>query len=795
MRPATAALGLALLMLAVAFVVPGRTAQAVDLTGMYGGNLRMALLAAPSWNPLANNPAEANVNNLVWDTLARPDPVTSEPKPWAASGWSYDSGTRAITVTLRAGLSWSRGTAITPADLVTTFTRYGFTVSASGPNLVFSFAGGNAGRFFSEALYDWIAWNSAQVKMYSGLYSVRMTNASVLDYNPYYWAGRPYLDSISLVPTTMDGAACRLMRSHNASFRWGVDFIGFPVTSADLNAERSCSSYAGGFRDEHNNSINKSLSNANESRREVYVSAVSNPGPQFLYYWTDAAGSGPMADMNFRRAMYLLVNKQSAKVSDPASITTNSMISRLDSFWFLPSWEVVRDAGYTAAQDPDLVNRKFTNTFPGSQALDMAGYLDRNGDGWRETPTGAPLVVRVGVVDYNVDPHKTAIASDGFVVVLQRANVNATGVLYPSWADLRTAESSHAVDMALDLTDSATANPRFLETFAPLLSANDPNVALHLGLGRNATTLAERVLHYNYVTYYAALDADVLPILHYTLTDVYDRDAFQGWVGMFGGINNVWSFASLQLPQLGPLGITLSTDAATVTSGGGTAIRVVVLDSAGAGVANATVDLTVSAGVAAYTSGLTDANGRFSTEWTAPTVTDTLDVVVTATVYRPQYAGGTASTALTVHPTFRLMIVDVLIGNNTPLAGHATAVQVHVTSSGSDVAGAIVTLSVSLPGATLSKYSDLTPANGTVTLAFTAMPSVRSIYRIDVAASLAGYAPGSGSGSVIVNPKATEKTDYTTVTEIQNVPGFDTFLVVAALGVGIAVLRWRRREG
>src|SRR3989304_2429106 len=94
MRPAVAALGLALLMVAVAFALPSGSARAADLTGKYGGDLHMALLAAPSWNPLSTNPADANAHNLVWDTLARPDPTTGEPRPGGAAGRAGGKGPR-----------------------------------------------------------------------------------------------------------------------------------------------------------------------------------------------------------------------------------------------------------------------------------------------------------------------------------------------------------------------------------------------------------------------------------------------------------------------------------------------------------------------------------------------------------------------------------------------------------------------------------------------------------------------------------------------------------------------------
>ncbi len=797
MRPATAALALAFLMVAVAFAAAAAPARAADITGMYGGNLRMAVLAAPQWDPLSADATQQSMNALVWDTLARPEASRGEPEPWAAESWSYDAGTSSILVTPRAGLAWSTGTAITLADLQYTFSQYGFTVSVSAGHLVFAFPSGGAGRFFSEALYDPIAWNSAHVKMYSGLFYPNAANSSALLANTYYWAGRPYLDAVSLIPTTVDGAACRLLKSHNATFPWGIDFVGFPLAPTDLTDERTCSRY-GGFTDGLGNPVNKSLSNPDPAKSEPFVSSVHHPGPRFLYYWMDSAGT-VVPDASLRQALYLFVNKLTPAAIEPFSTPTNSLVNRL-SWWFYSgpcpgadSCEVVRDAGFTTIRDPGGTPRQDTNPFPGAQALDLAGYLDRNGDGWRETPTGAPFALRIGSVAFNVDPRKTTMAG-AYVDVIQRQGVNATLVVFSSWADLRTAEASHAVDMALETADTATTNPRFLETFAPLLAANDPNVTLHLALGRDATSLEARQLHYNHVTYYNALSAIVLPVLHYETLEAFDRDAFEGWVDAFGGVNNPWSFANVKLPQLGPLSIDLSAFSRTVTSGGQTTVQVVVTDANGAPVPGADVGLTLSAG-SATTTGVTDANGRFSTVWTAPSVTESLDVTVTAEVTKAQYAGGTDAMTLTVHPAFRPLFVAVTVQANQLGAGNQTTVTVAVSSSGGGSGGgANVTLSVSLPGATLGAYSGTTDASGSFSTTFRASPSVRSIYRIDVSVSKAGYTPGEGTASVIVTPTPIQPSDYKTVDIVQNVPGFEALFVVAAIGAAVALLRLRRRR-
>ena len=824
MRPATAALGLALLMVAVAFAIPARPAQAADLTGQYGGNLRVALLAAPSWSPTSTDPADGRVHNLVWDTLARPDPATQEPKPWAALSWTavQDTGTNNgnITVVPRPGMMWSDGTPITTTDLVYTFrTGHGFDVSASGSNIVFRFTDpdgngpilGGAGNFTSRALYAWIAWDSTGARRYSGMFVPATGNTNLLQANTHYWAGRPFVDSVTLViASSVDDAACKLLKNRATSLPPGattVDFLGFSLLPNDLTDERACTAY-GGFTGSGGNPLNKSLVNANASRAEPHVSSVHNPGPRFLYYWLDVSVAGPMTDVNFRRGLYLLVNKQSAAQIEPSSKVTHSLISREEVFWFLTSWEVVRDAGFTTIRDPAGTPRQDTNPFAGAQALDTAGYLDRNGDGWRETPTGAPLVLRVGSLGFlgSPDPRKATIAG-AFVDVLQRQGVNAVHVQFTSWADLRNAEATHAVDVSLETYDPITTNPRFLETFAPLTTAaslltdtNARNVATHLNLGKNSFTSGLRALHYNHVTYYNSLCACVLPVLHYESLEVYDRQAFSGWVDSFGGIDNVWSFANAKQPTLGALTISISSFSRSVPSEGSTTVQVAVSDSSGAAVQGASVSLSGTAGTLSPTTGVTDSNGRFQAQWTAPPVTQDWDVTVTATVTKPQYTGGTVWTGLTARAPFRPLEVTVTLADAVLNSSVGTSVQVSVrTSGGAGVGDADVSMSVSLPGGQLLAYSGRTgscPSTtcGTFSTTFKGYPTVRSIYRIDASASKAGYAPGSGAGSVIVTPPQNTADQFQRVTV--TVPGFETLAVIGAIGAAIAILRWRsRREG
>ncbi len=139
-------------------------------------------------------------------------------------------------------------------------------------------------------------------------------------------------------------------------------------------------------------------------------------------------------------------------------------------------------------------------------------------------------------------------------------------------------------------------------------------------------------------------------------------------------------------------------------------------------------------------------------------------------------------TGLTAHAPFRPMDVTVTLGSSVLGAGNTTSVQVYVTTAGgAPVDTADVSLTVSLPGGRLVASSGRTNGAGLFTTTFSAYPSVRSIYRIDVA-------------SVIVTPAPNQPSDYPHVST--TIPGFEALAVIGAIGAAVAVLRWRsRREG
>src|SRR3989475_10428853 len=81
-----------------------------DLSGLYGGNLRVSVRNALKLNPFTPTDADSwKVIPLVYDSLARIDPFTPPPAPWAAASWSGSGST--LTVTLRSDLAFPHGSA------------------------------------------------------------------------------------------------------------------------------------------------------------------------------------------------------------------------------------------------------------------------------------------------------------------------------------------------------------------------------------------------------------------------------------------------------------------------------------------------------------------------------------------------------------------------------------------------------------------------------------------------------------------------------------------------------------
>ncbi|MGA3191683.1 MAG: right-handed parallel beta-helix repeat-containing protein [Candidatus Bathyarchaeia archaeon] len=197
------------------------------------------------------------------------------------------------------------------------------------------------------------------------------------------------------------------------------------------------------------------------------------------------------------------------------------------------------------------------------------------------------------------------------------------------------------------------------------------------------------------------------------------------------------------LPQL-ETSVTLSNS--TVAYNGQTSVTVYV-SAGGNGAANANVTLlSVRGGAFSPQSGLTDSNGYFTANFTAPNVAEATNVRIIARASMNGYADGSDYKYIRVLPP---LIVQVIPLPSAIISEETTALTVYVTdASGEPVTGANLALSCST--GTLSANAGATDSNGSAAFTLTA-PQTLSQLNITVTATASKLQYADGQGEVIVS--------------------------------------------
>lgn len=100
----------------------GTVWQSLD-PGIRGGTFRSAMFANPqTWNPLtAVETSTTTVTNLLYHGLVTLNPITAEVEPALAASWHFSPDGLALTFTLREGVRWSDGEPFSADDVVFTY--------------------------------------------------------------------------------------------------------------------------------------------------------------------------------------------------------------------------------------------------------------------------------------------------------------------------------------------------------------------------------------------------------------------------------------------------------------------------------------------------------------------------------------------------------------------------------------------------------------------------------------------------------------------------------------------------
>jgi hypothetical protein len=213
----------------------------------------------------------------------------------------------------------------------------------------------------------------------------------------------------------------------------------------------------------------------------------------------------------------------------------------------------------------------------------------------------------------------------------------------------------------------------------------------------------------------------------------------------FGSVSAT-AYTTVTVANYPQLDASVTVSNSTIAYNGQTSVTVYV-SAGGNPVANANITmLSVRGGTFSPQAGLTDANGYFTANFTAPNVTETTNVRIIARASNNGYADGSDYNYVTVLPP---MIVQVIPVPPMIMSEESTTLTVYVANSlGQPVAGANLTLSCT--NGTLSDYAGTTDINGLATFTLTA-PLTLSEANITVTAIATSPQYPTGQGEVIVS--------------------------------------------
>jgi peptide/nickel transport system substrate-binding protein len=357
-----------------------------------GGTVSINLGPRGAWvqdfNPYAPNPADGT-QTMLYEKLILWNPVEGgEPTYWLATAHSYSDDLLSLTFELREGVLWSDGEAFNADDVVFTFDMIKefpamdrlailpFTESAEkiddhtvrfNLSEVFTQADTLIGQLWIVPEHVWseiedpVTFTNPE-PVTTGPFS-ELTNFSEQIYefcrNENYWQeGKPYVDCIRFPAYT------------------GNDPVNLALITDEVD-------WAGNFIPDI---------------QTVYVDV--DPDNHFYYFWPGGAvvqlypnsTVAPFDDINLRRALSMAINYDDVVGIGMFDYTIPSNATglgpRYESWWNQDALAHADTLGLNRF-DPDAA----------MAALDAAGYVDADGDGWRDLPDGTPFEFQIQSVN------------------------------------------------------------------------------------------------------------------------------------------------------------------------------------------------------------------------------------------------------------------------------------------------------------------------------------------------------------------------------------------------------------
>ncbi len=402
-----------------------------------------------NFNPFAPSPANWTTG-AIYETLMLYNPVEGGlPTPWLATDFAFSDDLLTLTYTLQDGVLWSDGEVFNAEDVVFTFDMLAafpaldrgalltFIESAEAVDdltVQFNFSdvytlapeviAGNlwvVPEHIWSAVEDPVIFTNENPVGTGMLTEVVVVNEQVLELcrNPNYWQmgedgePLPYID-------------CMRMPVYP-----GND----PANLALVNGELD---YIGNFVPD----IDQTFVAADPEHHGYYFW----PGGDMVHLYLNTT-KAPFDDVNFRRALSMAIDLDAVTnigmygYAVPASPTG---LGPRYTTWINPDAEALAAQYGQGVYDPEAA----------AAALDEAGYVDADGDGWRDLPDGTPFTFLIQAVNGWTDwVTSIQIISQNFQDVGLNASIETPD--YGAWINnLQTAEYDTSIGWG-----TATATP------------------------------------------------------------------------------------------------------------------------------------------------------------------------------------------------------------------------------------------------------------------------------------------------------------------------------------------------
>ncbi len=399
-----------------------------------------------SWNPIPQSGEATGVRGLLYEPLFLFDPNTLELEPWLAESgeWTSDD---VYELTLRDGLTWSDGEALTAEDVV-------FTVELGEyPQVPWS----NLWTWLdeAEAVDDLTVRYTFSEPRYAEWDNFLYSNHIVPEHIMGDWSEDDYISNQNEEPIGSGSykysthGADRMVWERNDDW-WGVELLGnemparYIVDIVNPSNEVALGLMLQGNLDLSNNFLPGINTLADSGQVQTYYPEAPYMLSANIAVMVPNTLREPMDDPEFRRAMAYAVNVDQIVTGAYGNIVEAAHPSGL-----LPAFsdyyveDVANEHGFSYDQAA------------AEQILADAGYTDEDGDGFVETPDGDPielsLIVPAGWTDWM---EAARIISEG----LQEAGINVTAD-FPDAGAVDDARATGEFDLLINNSSQISNTP------------------------------------------------------------------------------------------------------------------------------------------------------------------------------------------------------------------------------------------------------------------------------------------------------------------------------------------------